>query len=131
MHVDLDAQVLVAYEGDRPVFATLVATGKKGYRTPTGFYRIRRKYVARRMQGPDPDHGRYDIGDVPWTMYYHGGLAIHGAYWHDAFGAVRSHGCTNVPPQAARWLFQWSDPEIPRGWKGIHEAGTWVYFTRA
>jgi lipoprotein-anchoring transpeptidase ErfK/SrfK len=131
IHVDLDAQVLVAYEGDRPVYATLVATGKPGYRTPAGFYRIRRKYVSRRMRGPDPDHGRYDIGDVPWTMYYHGGLAMHGAYWHDEFGAVRSHGCTNLPPEAARWLFAWSDPDIPRGWRGIHEAGTWVYFTRA
>ena len=130
MHVDLDEQVLVAYEGDQPVYVTLVASGKDGFDTPEGLYRIRRKYVSRTMQGPDPDVGSYDIGDVPWTMYYYGGLAIHGAYWHDDFGAVRSHGCTNLPPQSARWLFSWSTPDVPKGWVGIHDAGTAIYFTR-
>jgi hypothetical protein len=83
------------------------------------------------MRGPDPDHGRYDIADVPWTMYYRGGLAMHGAYWHDEFGRVRSHGCTNLPPAAARWLFNWTSPDIPQGWQGVHAEGTWVYYTRA
>lgn len=130
MHVDLDEQVLVAYEGDKPVYVTLVASGKDGFDTPEGLYRIRRKYVSRTMQGPDPEAGSYDIGDVPWTMYYHGGLAIHGAYWHDDFGNVRSHGCTNLPPESARWLFSWSTPNVPEGWVGIHDAGTRIYFTR-
>lgn len=131
IHVDLDEQTLVAYEGDLPVYATLVATGQPGYDTPDGLYRVRRKYVSRRMRGPDPDHGTYDIEEVPWVMYYHGGFALHGAYWHDEFGKTRSHGCTNVPPADARWLFLWSAPEIPRGWHGTHEAGTHVWFTRA
>lgn len=130
IHVDLDEQTLTAYEGDRPVYATLVATGIKGYDTPDGAWRIRRKYVSRRMQGPDPDKGRYDIEEVPWAMYYHAGFALHGAYWHDEFGKVRSHGCTNLPPVDARWLFHWTTPEVPEGWQGIHAAGTWVVLTR-
>jgi hypothetical protein len=130
VHVDLDEQTLVAYEGDRPVRATLVSTGAPGYETPTGLYRVRRKYVSRRMRGPDPDHGTYDIEEVPWILYYNRGYALHGAYWHDEFGNVRSHGCTNIPPTDAAWLFDWSDPEVPEGWHGIHKAGTHVYVTR-
>jgi len=130
IHVDLDEQVLVAYEGDRPVFVTLVSTGKAGYDTPAGHYRLRRKFVSRRMTGPDPDTGTYDIAEVPWAMYYKGGYALHGAYWHDEFGQVRSHGCTNLPPPAARWLFRWSAPEIPTGWHARFEAGTRIVFTR-
>jgi len=82
------------------------------------------------MTGPDPDTGTYDIAEVPWALYYQGGYALHGAYWHDEFGTVRSHGCTNVPPSAARWLFEWTSPEIPEGWHANFEAGTRVAFTR-
>ena len=128
IHVDLDEQVLVAYEGDRAVFVTLVSTGKAGYETPRGQYRVRRKFVSRRMTGPDPDTGTYDIAEVPWAQYYHGGYALHGAYWHDEFGQVRSHGCTNLPPSAARWLFRWTAPNIPAGWHGRYRAGTVVVF---
>src|SRR5690606_34890094 len=46
IHVDLDAQVLVAYEGDRPVFATMVSTGRAGYETPAGLFRIQSKHVS-------------------------------------------------------------------------------------
>jgi lipoprotein-anchoring transpeptidase ErfK/SrfK len=130
IHVDLDEQTLTAYEGNRPVYATLVSSGIDGFDTPDGLYRIRRKYISRTMSGPDPDHGSYEIEEVPWTMYYRGGLAVHGAYWHDEFGRVRSHGCTNVPPADARWLFLWTAPEIPQGWNGVHEAGTHIYFSR-
>ena len=54
VHVDLDRQVLVAYEGDRPVLATLVSSGKEGYEPPRGLFRIEKKYTTRKMQGADP-----------------------------------------------------------------------------
>jgi hypothetical protein len=130
IHIDVEEQTLVAYEGDTPLRATLVSTGAAGYETPAGLWRVRRKYVSRRMRGPDPDHGTYDIEEVPWILYYNRGYALHGAYWHDEFGNVRSHGCTNIPPTDAAWLFEWSDPEVPEGWHGIHKAGTHVYVTR-
>lgn len=130
IHIDLDEQLLVAYEGEAPVYVTLVSSGKDGYDTPAGSYRIRRKYISRRMRGPDPDAGTYDIAEVPWAMYYHRGYALHGAYWHDEFGQVRSHGCTNLPPEAARWLFRWTAPDVPEGWHGRFAAGTRVVLTR-
>src|SRR4029077_15506633 len=44
------------------------------------------------------------------------GLALHAAYWHDGFGHARSHGCVNLAPRDARWLYFWSDPQVPPGW---------------
>ncbi|QRK10905.1 L,D-transpeptidase [Archangium violaceum] len=131
LHVDLSEQTLVAYEGDTPVYATLVSTGRKGFTTPTGLYRTTRKWLTRTMRGRDPVDGIYDVEEVPWVMYYLRGYAVHGAYWHDDFGKVRSHGCTNVAPIDMRWLYEWSSLRVPEGWHGTNEGpGTWMYFTR-
>jgi hypothetical protein len=131
IHVDLAEQVLVAYEGDRPVFATLVSSGKGAeFATPTGLYRVNEKHISITMRGPDPDHGVYEVEEVPWTLYYHDSFALHGAYWHDDFGKTRSHGCTNISPVDARWLFYWTDGVLPAGWTGLRNFhGTHVYFT--
>lgn len=132
IHVDLDQQTLVAYEGDRPVLATLVSSGKAGFEPPLGLFRVHKKYTTVTMSGPDPDAGTYTVEQVPWTMYYWGSYALHGAYWHDTFGNVRSHGCTNIPPIDARWLFYWSEPPLPAGWHAkVAMRGPWVYFTRS
>lgn len=131
IHVDLAQQTLVAYEGDRPVYATLVSSGQEGFETPTGLYQVQRKYLTKTMRGKDPD-GYYEVQEVPWTMYYDGNYAIHGAYWHNNFGRTRSHGCTNVPPADARWLYYWTTLELPQGWHSmIHRRGTHFYFTDA
>lgn len=118
IHVDLSEQSLVAYEGDTPVFATLVSTGREGFETPTGLYRIQSKHVSTTMDNLDGDTA-YSIDDVPWTMYFHGNYALHGAFWHYTFGQVRSHGCINLAPADARWLFYWTTPTLPPAWHGV------------
>lgn len=131
VHIDLSEQTLVAYEDERPVYATLVSTGKAGHETPTGLYRTQRKYVSTTMRGRDPVEGTYHVEQVPWTLYYNGAYAVHAAYWHDDFGKVRSHGCTNLAPADARWLFHWSSLELPTGWHAVlGRPGTYFYFTR-
>jgi lipoprotein-anchoring transpeptidase ErfK/SrfK len=131
--IDLSEQALVAYEGDRAVFATLISSGKPGHDTPTGTFRVREKHISTTMRGEDPIDGPYEVQEVPWTMYYSGGYALHGAYWHDAFGRVRSHGCTNIAPADARWLLRWTDPELPAGWHSVHRRaitdGTRIYIS--
>ncbi len=130
IHVDLDAQVLVAYEGDRPVFATMVSTGREGFATPTGLFRIQSKHVSTTMDDPDAGEESYSIEDVPWTMYFEGSYALHAAFWHDRFGRPRSHGCVNLAPADARWIFEWSEPALPPGWHGLSTArGTYVHIT--
>lgn len=132
IHVDLDQQTLVAYEGRRPVFATLIASGKPGYDTPAGLFRVQNKHLSITMSGDDPKDGHYEVEEVPWTMFYYEGFALHGAYWHDDFGKVRSHGCTNIAPIDARWLYYWTSPKVPEGWYAVRSRlGTYVSFTRA
>lgn len=103
IEVDISDQTLTAYQGDVPVFATTVSTGKPGWRTLPGKFRVYVKYEQTRMTGED-----YDTPDVPWTMYYSGDFAIHGAYWHDNFGTPVSHGCINLRVPEAKALFEWS-----------------------
>ena len=127
IHINLTEQSLVAYRGDTPLLATLVSTGRPGHDTQTGLFRVERKYVTKTMRGKDED-GVYEVQEVPWTLYYDHNFAVHGAYWHDRFGRTKSHGCVNVPPADARWVYFWADPTLPRGWSArFDQLGTWVY----
>jgi hypothetical protein len=119
VHIDLSEQVLVAYVGDRPVLATLVSTGKKPEMTPVGVHRVQSKHIATSMRDQPPEDEAYSIEDVPWTQYFHNNVALHGAFWHGAFGLVRSHGCVNLSPPDARWLFGFLRPGLPAGWYAV------------
>jgi hypothetical protein len=137
IHVDLGEQTLVLYRGRTPVWATLVSTGMAGHETPTGRFRIERKFVGSTMDnvGPEAGAGAYRIEDVPWTQYFNEDLAIHGEFWHDRFGIPRSHGCVNLSPRDAFFLFSRTTPTLPEAWHGIPtsqsgEAGTVVWITR-
>ncbi len=185
--VSITAQVLVLYEGKKPVYATLVSTGrdklgdpKETLSTLRGTFRLQSKHIAAAMdseenssvsggsrghgaklsanaaetterlkkaeaggkslndedkrrlaninKGRDPEYGitmrrgssDFELRDVPWIQYFAAGFALHGAYWHDVFGIARSHGCINLAPIDARYVFQWTDPPVPKGWHGIN-----------
>lgn len=115
--VDLGEQVLVAYRGRAPVFATLVSTGK-GSPTPRGNYPIWAKVASMTMANQDYEDSPYMVEHVPWVLLFQGHNALHGAYWHDRFGVSRSHGCVNLAPKDARWIFEWVAPALPEGWTG-------------
>lgn len=123
--VDLDRQLLVAYEGDEARFVTLVSTGRRGtaaepFATPVGQWRIYNKQTTSNMDGSTQSGDSYALQDVPWVMFFDGNYALHGAFWHRKFGRVRSHGCVNLGPSDARWLFQWATPFVPDGWHGAN-----------
>jgi len=120
--VDRSRQVLVAYEGSRPVYATLVSTGRQNYATPQGTFRIWVKLISDRMANEmpeDPEESPYYLEDVPWVAYFNDDIALHGAYWHRAFGTRKSHGCVNLAPIDAKWVFDFARPSLPRGWWSI------------
>jgi hypothetical protein len=124
--VDVDDQILVAYEGELPVYATLVSSGGTTTPTETGVYRMWLKESEADMKGLNGEDP-YSVATVPWTQFFspEKGLALHTAYWHDQFGTRRSHGCVNLAPRDARWLYFWSDPQVPPGWTmaaGVVEA---------
>lgn len=115
--VDVGEQVLVAYRGKTPVFATLVASGRSSP-TPLGNYPIWAKVASMDMANQDYEDKPFMVQGVPWVLLFQAHNAIHGAYWHDRFGARRSHGCVNLAPIDARWVFEWAGPTLPTGWTG-------------
>ena len=108
IHVSLGKQRLTAYEGNAPVYSTLVSTGTRTYPTVVGTFRVYTKIKSQRMSGPG-----YSLPNVPNVMYFIGGYAIHGAYWHNNFGRPMSHGCVNLPLPAAAWMFNWASVGTP------------------
>lgn len=133
--VSILRQALVAYEGERPVYVTLVSTGadgtgdpKKTHSTIQGAFLIHTKHTTVTMDG-DQVGDEFDFRDVPFVQYFTEGYALHAAYWHDEFGTPRSHGCVNLAPIDAAWLFRWTDPPVPEGWHAALslKRGTLVY----
>lgn len=118
--VSLADQALVAMEGERAVYATVVSTGQPtpGRRTRPGTFRVESKHVSATMDD-DTAGDTYSIEDVPWTMFYDHSYALHGAFWHERFGHPQSHGCVNLSAADARWLFDWAGPALPAGWYGM------------
>lgn len=124
--VSILSQTLVLWEGSKPVYATLVSTGKDGlgdpkttHSTPVGVFKIYQKHVTTTMDSDMADH-EFELRDVPWVQYFNSGFAIHGAYWHDEFGRARSHGCVNLSPIDARYVFFWTSPGVPEHWHAAY-----------
>jgi hypothetical protein len=117
IEINLEEQTLAVYEGGRMVFATLIATGQDPFFTQPGVFQIYKKLDATHMSGAfTADRSDYYyLQDVPWTMYYDKARALHTAYWRTRFGYPQSHGCVNLAPGDAHWLFVWA------------QEGDWVY----
>ncbi len=127
--LEREATVLAVYRGDTPIYVTLTSPGT-GRRTPIGTWRIQDKRVWHDMQSRAGSDDPYYVEAVPWTMFFKPMYAIHGAYWHWGFGHKASHGCINVAPRDARWLFEHAEPQLPVGWHTINAddedlPGTW------
>lgn len=101
--VNLSSQTLTAWQGNTAVMYTNISSGVAGTPTITGHFTIGRKYQSQTMVGAD-----YRIPNVPWVMYFYGGYAIHGTYWHNMFGTPMSHGCVNMRVGEAQTLFNWA-----------------------
>jgi hypothetical protein len=103
IEVDLSAQMLYAHENGQMLLAAVVSTGLPRTPTVTGRFQIQTKYRAVDMSGPG-----YYLRNVPYSMFFYRGYAIHGTYWHSNFGLPMSHGCVNMKTPEAEWLFSWA-----------------------
>lgn len=113
--VDRAQHSLTMVDDGQPTFVTYVALGVAGRDTPAGTYSTWGKYRADDMTSSSVQNpgGYYDLPNVPDTQYYKdGGFAIHGTYWHDAFGTDQSHGCVNVTWTDGRFLFRQTLPAV-------------------
>lgn len=138
IEISLGRQMLSAYESDKLVFKTRIASGTSfedgegnlvDFKTVEGDYIVERKRPSRRMRGGSDVGLPYDVNGVPWCTYFGDtGAAIHGAYWHNNYGTPRSHGCINVTPDAAKWIYRWTAPHLDYEddyrWREADEEGT-------
>ncbi len=115
--VNLEKQTLTVYENGQLVYATIISTGVEKFWTRPGVFQIYKKKDLETMQGSFEANRSdfYYLENVPWTMYFDKARALHGAYWHTKFGYNASHGCVNLSPGDAHWLFNWA------------KEGDWVY----
>lgn len=130
---------LVAYEGKQAVFATLIAGGRGGIpfpgrdavstaSTPTGTFRVDGKFRWATMVSSSDSSVVH--AEVQYVQNFHGPHALHGAYWHDAWGELKSGGCVNLSPIDSRWLFEWTEPRLPDGWHGMRSVAPFAAPTR-
>ncbi len=122
IEVSLEGQRIDCYEGDELVYSTLTSSGAGGFPTPRGEWAVVYKQPARHMysgdgseaSGGDADSDFFDLPGVPFNVFFTTlGHAIHGTWWHGDYGRPRSHGCLNVTPEAARWIWRWVEPGSP------------------
>ncbi len=108
--VDTYEQSLGVYTDGRLIFATLVSSGSRYFPTRPGTFQVWARLDSGKMSGAYLSDRRdyYFLEDVPWILYYDADRALHGAYWHDNFGIRSSHGCVNLSPRDARWLFEFA-----------------------
>jgi lipoprotein-anchoring transpeptidase ErfK/SrfK len=112
--VSIGEQTLVAYQGDQPIFATLVSTA---HNTPRGLHHIQNKRPHPTLESTKKysDKNKYHY-ETPWVMSLTGRYALHSVYWHDAFGAHHGQGCVNLAPHDAQYIWDFTEPALPAGW---------------
>ena len=117
IQVQLDEQIMIAYENDQPVFVSPISTGgiyRIGtYTTPKGSFITYYKRPSRHMAAGDIAASGFDLPGVPWVQYItESGISFHGTFWHNDFGRPHSHGCINLSMQTAKWLYRWTSPQV-------------------
>jgi len=114
IEVDLSQQRVYLRENGKVVDSYRVSTGTAGHRTIPGTFRVVAKLASQNMGNPDTSkYPYYYTKNVPWVMYFNGDQALHGAYWHNNFGRVMSHGCVNLPVHKAKEMFEFASVGTP------------------
>ena len=117
--VDLAQQALALMRGDVPIFITLLSSGVLDHDSPDGTYRITDKATIGDMNSLAGADEAYEVDDVPWVIHFKPRYAVHTAYWHWGFGQTASHGCINLSPRDAHYLFDRIHPLMPGGWSKV------------
>jgi hypothetical protein len=131
MDVSIASQTLTAYEGQKPIYATLVSTGRDQLKdpeqsasTPRGAFRVIGRHVTRALD-PREVSGSFDVTSAPWVLELEGGFSLAGMYWGDGVGEAGSYHDIALAPIDAHRLWAWADAELPlpEGWQAVYEQG--------
>ncbi|MDP2777088.1 MAG: L,D-transpeptidase family protein [Anaerolineales bacterium] len=125
IHVDIDTQMVTAFEGDKMVLSARCASGERGTDTPKGEWYTYHKGPSIHMTNfGDAVENIYNLPGVPWVSFFTGaGHAFHGTYWHNDYGRPRSNGCVNLPSDVAKWIYRWTNPVVPPNVDYVHLPG--------
>jgi lipoprotein-anchoring transpeptidase ErfK/SrfK len=96
--VDISTQSMKVTAAGRTVYRFDVSTGRKGYSTPTGNFRPIRMHEMWYSS-------KYENSPMPYSIFFHGGYAIHGTGDIKNLGQVASHGCVRLHPDNAKLLY--------------------------
>ncbi len=127
--VSIIAGTAVAYEGEQPVYATLVSVGKDrlGEHLPDaeitqrGEFPLVSKHITALNAKPTGFANRVEMHDVPWVLELSSGQLMHAAFWHNRFGIEHGPGNLQLAPRDARWVWFWVQPDVPAGWHAVLE----------
>ena len=88
-NINVSAQTMTVVKHGRVIHTWKVSTARKGYVTPRGTWRPKRMHKMWRSR-------KYDMSPMPYSVFYHGGYAIHGTNYVKSLGRPASHGCVRL-----------------------------------
>jgi hypothetical protein len=116
IQVDTAQQSVMLFENERPVRVARCSSGGRDTKTPLGKFQTFHKGPTIHMTN-DGEAGAgqgYDLPGVPWVSFFTStGISFHGTYWHNDYGRPRSHGCINLTPADAKFIYRWTQPVVP------------------
>ncbi len=122
IEVDLSSQHMYYYQGGSIIFDSDIVSGDIRYddrATPPGIFTLYYKKSPDVLRGAKKPDGTYEYEtSVTYWMPFNGGIGFHDATWQAYFGGDRytyagSHGCINMPLDAAATLYSIIDTNVP------------------
>lgn len=93
--VSISKQTMTVTQHGRVIHKWKVSTARPGYVTPRGSWRPKRMHKMWYSR-------KYDMSPMPYSVFYHGGYAVHGTSAVKQLGRPASHGCVRLAtPNAA------------------------------
>jgi lipoprotein-anchoring transpeptidase ErfK/SrfK len=86
---NVSTQTMTVSRQGQVLYRWNVSTARKGYVTPRGTYRPQRLHKMWYSR-------KYEMSPMPWSVFYHGGYAIHGTNAVKRLGTPASHGCVRI-----------------------------------
>ncbi len=97
--IDLSDQTMTVYVDEKLAYVFKVSTGRRGYGTPTGQWKA--KWLSPRHRSK-----KYHNAPMPWSVFFHGGYAVHGTTEVRRIGRPASHGCVRLRPANAKIFYK-------------------------
>ena len=98
VRVDISSQTMTVLVHGKVAYVWKVSTARRGYATPTGFWTPYRMHIMWHSR-------KYDNAQMPHSIFFYEGFAIHATPYVSHLGKPASHGCVRLHPDNAKALF--------------------------